>query len=149
MTLEDVPLVGELEQVCFPAPWSPETYRHEILYNPLSAYWVLRPVPGNGSQTLPSVLAYGGYWIMGDEIHVVTIATHPEFRRRGLGERLLMQMVEEARASGATSITLEVRVNNKAAQQLYAKWGFVEVGLRKKYYHDNGEDAVLMTLFLT
>lgn len=146
MTLADVPLVGELELLCFSAPWSPDTYRNELLHNRFSHYWVLRPAErGNG---YPPILAYGGYWLMGEEVHIVTLATHPDYRRQGLSTRLLLLMVDECRGRGARLVTLEVRVSNHAAQQLYAGLGFVEVGRRRAYYHDNGEDALLMTLFL-
>lgn len=155
MTLADVPIVGELEVLCFPAPWSLDTYRNELLHNRYGHYYVLAPAlapqltpPESANSALPPLLAYGGYWLMGDEVHIVTLATHPRFRRRGLSERLLRLMVEQCVAQGAALATLEVRVSNKAAQQLYAKLGFVEVGLRRGYYHDNGEDALLMTLFL-
>jgi len=147
MTLADVPFVGTLEPLCFPAPWSADTYRNELLHNQYSCYFVLRPTMP-GARGLPPILAYGGYWLMGDEAHIVTIATHPDHRRRGLGEHLLRGLIDEAQANGAHSVTLEVRANNQAAKDLYSKWGFVEVGLRKGYYHDNGEDAILMTLFL-
>lgn len=147
MTLDDVPTVGELEVLCFPAPWSPDTYRNELLHNRFSNYWVLRPAPKDVPRC-PPILAYGGYWLMGDEVHIVTIATHPAYRRRGLSEHLLVQMIRECHSQGARLVTLEVRVSNYAAQQLYAKLGFVEVGMRRAYYHDNGEDALLMTLFL-
>lgn len=148
MTLGDVPAIGELELRCFPAPWSPETYRNELLHNRFGSYWVLRPQPDAGT-TRPPILAYGGYWLLGDEVHIVTIATHPEYRRCGLGEHLLLQIIEQVRSEGAALITLEVRVSNRAAQRLYAKLGFVEVGRRRAYYQDNGEDALLMTLFFT
>ena len=85
MTVADVPFVSTLEPLCFPAPWSAETYRNELLHNRYSAYWVLRPVGGAGD--LPPILAYGGYWLMGDEAHVVTIATHPDHRRHGFGRQ--------------------------------------------------------------
>ena len=147
MALDDVPTVGELELLCFSAPWLPETYRNELLHNRFGNYRVLRPSPAT-QESHPPILAYGGYWLMGDEVHIVTIATHPDYRRRGLSERLLHHMIEECRSQGAHLVTLEVRVSNEAAQQLYAKLGFVEVGLRRAYYHDNGEDALLMTLFL-
>lgn len=147
MMLGDVPTIGALEVLCFPAPWSPETYRNELLHNRFSSYWVLRPLPEAASGQ-PPILAYGGYWLMGDEVHIVTIATHPDYRRCGLGEHLLLQMIEQVRSQGAGLVTLEVRFSNKAAQQMYAKLGFVEVGLRRAYYQDNGEDALLMTLFL-
>jgi ribosomal-protein-alanine N-acetyltransferase len=147
MTLADVPAVGAMEILCFPAPWSADTYRNELLHNGYSHYWVLSPVEGKVG-TLPPILAYGGYWLMGDEVHIVTVATHPQYRRRGLSEHLMLYMIEQCRTQGANLVTLEVRVSNSAAQQLYTRLGFVEVGLRRAYYHDNGEDALLMTLFL-
>ncbi len=148
MTLADVSLVGEMEILCFSAPWSPETYRNELLHNRLGNYWVLRPLPPQQAKA-PPILAYGGYWLMGEEVHIVTIATHPHFRRQSLSRRLMVQMLEQCRQQGAKMVTLEVRAGNRAAQQLYAGLGFIEVGLRRAYYRDNGEDALLMTLFLT
>lgn len=147
MTLADVPAIGELEILCFPAPWSPDTYRNELLHNRFGHYWVMEPM-ATSEPALPPIVAYGGYWLMGDEVHIVTVATHPQLRRQGLSETLMRLMIDECRKAGAALVTLEVRVTNTAAQQLYAKLGFVEVGLRKRYYHDNGEDALLMTLFL-
>jgi [ribosomal protein S18]-alanine N-acetyltransferase len=147
MALADVPTIGELEILCFPAPWSPDTYRNELLHNRFGSYWVLEPL-ATSELALPPIVAYGGYWLMGDEVHIVTVATHPQFRRQGLSEGLMQMMIAECRKAGAALVTLEVRVSNTAAQQLYTKLGFVEVGLRRRYYHDNGEDALLMTLFL-
>jgi ribosomal-protein-alanine N-acetyltransferase len=131
MTLADVPTVGELEILCFPTPWSPDTYRNELLHNRFGRYWVLAPATGDveasSSQgtVLPPILAYGG-----------------------LSERLMLLMIEQCRQAHAALVTLEVRVSNTPAQQLYTKLGFVEVGVRRGYYHDNNEDALLMTLFL-
>jgi ribosomal-protein-alanine N-acetyltransferase len=85
---------------------------------------------------------------MGDEVHIVTVATHPGFRRRGLSERLMLLMIEQCRQADAALVTLEVRAGNNSAQRLYAKLGFIKVGVRRGYYHDNNEDALLMTLFL-
>jgi ribosomal-protein-alanine N-acetyltransferase len=147
MTLADVPAIGELEILCFPAPWSPDTYRNELLHNRFGNYWVMEPM-ATAEPALPPIVAYGGYWMMGDEVHIVTVATHPQFRRQGLSEGLMRFMIDECRKAGAALVTLEVRVTNTAAQQLYTKLGFVEVGRRKRYYRDNGEDALLMTLFL-
>lgn len=147
MSVEDIPVVEELEKRCFATPWSAQTYYNELVHNQLSFYWVLRPHPPGG-EGRPPILAYAGYWLTGDEAHIVTIATHPDYRRQHLGQFLLEQMIGRACAGGAHDITLEVRAGNHAAQELYKKLGFVTVGLRKKYYQDNGEDAVLMTLFL-
>lgn len=146
MSYHDIPFIEELEQLCFAAPWSGDTYRHELAHNKLSSYWVMRPSPEIGDGA-PSILAYGGYWLMGAEAHIMTIATHPDYRRQGLGRRLLEAMIDHARNAGAIEITLEVRAGNHAAQAMYSAMGFVVVGLRKRYYTDNREDAILMTLF--
>jgi [ribosomal protein S18]-alanine N-acetyltransferase len=146
MTLDDVEVVGRLEPLCFPAPWPTSTYRHELRLNRLGFYWVIRPQIGLARSEFPPILAYGGYWLMGEEIHIVTLATHPDWRRRSLGEWLLLEMLAQARSQGATEATLEVRMSNLGAQKLYQKLGFAEVGRRKRYYRDNGEDALLYTL---
>ncbi len=147
MTLEDIPIVGEIEQRCFSAPWSAHTYRHELLHNRRSFYWVLRPRLGHNNQELPLIFAYVGYWLLDHEAHIMTIATHPDWQRHHLGEWLLLEMLAVARTDGAQQAILEVRVGNQAAIGLYTKLGFVQVGLRKRYYRDNGEDALLLTLF--
>lgn len=146
MSIHDIPIIEELEKRCFSAPWSGDVYRHELTSNRLGSYWVMRRT-AESSEGTPPILAYGGYWLMGQEAHIVTIATHPDFRRQGLGRRLLQAMIDKAIEAGALEITLEVRASNYAAQALYKSMGFVVVGVRKHYYHDNGEDAILMTLF--
>lgn len=144
MSVQDIPEIEVLERACFPAPWPGDVYRHELARNQLSSYWVMRPAVANGA---PRILAYGGFWAMGPEVHIVTIASHPDYRRQGLGRRLLEFMIERARSAGASEITLEVRAGNHAAQAMYRAMGFATVGVRKRYYHDNGEDALVMTLF--
>ena len=145
MTEADIDAVGALEEQCFADPWTRTTFRHELLSNQLASYWVVRP---GCAAALPAVVAYGGYWLMGDEAHIVNVAVHPDFRRRGLGTLMVTGMVDAARCAGARLVTLEVRMSNRDAQKLYARLGFVEVGERRRYYNDNGEDALLMTLFL-
>lgn len=147
MTLDDLPIVDEIEQASFPSPWSLETFRYELESNPRSFYWVLRPNPTTPAGALSPILAYGGYWLMGEEAHVVILATHPQWRRQGLAEYLLIQMMEQMRAVDVNEVTLEVRAGNYAAQALYRKLGFEEVGRRKRYYRDNHEDALLLTRF--
>jgi len=147
MRVQDIPFIEVLEQACFPAPWSGEVYRHELARNQLSSYWVLRPDPAAAAGA-PPILAYGGFWSMGQEAHIVTIATHPDYRRQGLGRLLLQFLIERAGAAGASEVTLEVRAGNREAQTLYETMGFTRVGIRKRYYRDNHEDALLMTLFL-
>ena len=152
MTLDDLPEVDAIEQASFTSPWSLNTFRHEIQSNPRSFYWVARPDPIQNSDLqsalpLPPILAYGGYWLLGEEAHVLILATHPQWRRLGLAESVLVQLIDEMRNVGVNEVTLEVRAGNLAAQALYKKLGFEEVGRRKRYYRDNGEDALLLTRF--
>jgi len=91
-----------------------------------------------------SIVGYGGFWLMAGEAHISTIAVRPEFRRSGIGELLLVAMIDRATELGAKVATLEVRVSNTAAQSLYRKYGFRQVGLRRRYYSNN-EDALIMT----
>jgi ribosomal-protein-alanine N-acetyltransferase len=92
-----------------------------------------------------NILGYGGFWLMAGEAHISTIAVRPEWRRRGIGELLLVAMLDWAVELGGDLATLEVRVSNVAAQSLYQKYGFAKVGLRPHYYSDRGEDALIMT----
>ena len=91
------------------------------------------------------VIGYGGLWLMVDEAHITTLASHPHWRGRGIGELLLLAMLDGAAEIGGNVVTLEVRVSNTSAQKLYRKYGFEVVGRRKGYYSDNGEDAFIMT----
>lgn len=149
MTLDDIPAVISLEERSFPTPWSALSYRRELQKNDLSHYWVIRNVAP--SCALPPLLAYGGYWILGEEAHISTIASHPDYRRCKLGEWLLLKLMADARQHGAREVTLEVRVSNAAAIGLYLSLGFQEVGIRKQYYSSTwarpAEDALLLTIF--
>jgi ribosomal-protein-alanine N-acetyltransferase len=93
---------------------------------------------------LQSIVGYGGLWIMADEAHVTTIASHPSVRGKGVGELLLLGLIDRALAAEARWVTLEVRVTNAVAQSLYRKYTFKEMGVRRRYYSDNGEDALVM-----
>ncbi len=145
MNPDDLAAVDRIEQSSFPSPRSTALYRLELAQNRLAHYFVINPARLDSG--LPSLLAYGGYWLTGDEAHVVVIATTPSWRRHGLGGWLLLEMAATARSQGALSLTLEVRDGNHAARNFYANLGFEEVGLRKRYYTDTGEDAHLLTLF--
>ena len=157
MQVHDISEVLEIERVCFSLPWSARAYHYEIEENPLSSYFSARParlprpslwdrllraVPATESRP---IIGYGGFWLMVDEAHISTIAVAPAYRRRGLGELLLLRMIDEAENRGAACATLEVRVSNLAAQKLYEKYGFATRGRRVRYYTDNGEDALIMT----
>lgn len=150
MTSFDLPTVMEIELESFPTPWSIDTYRRELTVRNAS-YWVVRPgakgPSDEAAQETPPILAYGGMWLLGDDAHITTIATHPAWRGRRIGEWLLIKMAEVARSHQVGALTLEVRLRNVAAQALYEKLGFVAVGLRRGYYQDTGEDARLLTLF--
>ncbi len=103
---------------------------------------------GNGPTKLTRqyILGFAGFWIMADEVHIISIAVREDYRRLGIGESLLISTIDQAAELTARIITLEVRASNIDAQNLYRKYGFNTVGLRRGYYTDNKEDAVLMTL---
>jgi ribosomal-protein-alanine N-acetyltransferase len=137
MGLDDLPAVQRIERSSFVPPWPEGAYRNEITTNRLATYLVARA--GD------DVVGFGGLWLMVDEAHVTTFAVDPRWRRRRIGERLLLAMLDVATARGAREATLEVRLSNVAARRLYEKYGFRPVGLRPRYYSDNGEDALIMT----
>ncbi len=93
---------------------------------------------------LPRIAGYAGLWLMTDEAHVTTIAVDPEYQGHGIGELLLLGLLDRAKQIGARKLTLEVRVTNHVAQALYRKYTFKEMGRRPRYYSDNGEDALVM-----
>jgi ribosomal-protein-alanine N-acetyltransferase len=95
-------------------------------------------------EELRSIVGYAGIWVMTDEAHVTTIASHPELRGRGVGELLLLALIRRSMEIGARWMTLEVRASNMVAQNLYRKYTFKEMGVRRRYYSDNGEDALVM-----
>lgn len=138
MTLEDVPAVHEIDSLSFSLPWPERSFRFEVSENPASRGWVAE-VDGR-------VVAMLVLWLTVDEAHIATIATHPDFRQQGIGERLMIAALQSARREGARTAFLEVRASNLAAQNLYRKYGFVVSGCRPGYYKDNQEDALLMTL---
>jgi [ribosomal protein S18]-alanine N-acetyltransferase len=138
MTLEDVPAVHEIDTLSFTLPWPERSFRFELTENPVSRSWVAE---FNGRIATMLVL-----WLIVDEAHIATLATHPDFRRQGIGERLMIAALLSARAEGAARAFLEVRAGNAGALALYKKYGFVLAGLRPRYYKDNNEDAILMNL---
>ena len=153
MTVADLPAVTRIEALSFPNPWPMAAYRAEIVSNPQAAYFVARLTPGAEDPPVAPlavaerdvVAGYTGLWMQLDEAHISTIAVHPQLRRRRIGERLFVRAIVHALGRGASAITLEVRVSNEGAQRLYEKYGFEVVGRRRRYYSDNGEDALIMT----
>ena len=137
MAVADLAEVQAIERASFTTPWPPQAYRSEIETNRLASYLVAR---ADGH-----VVAYGGVWLMVDEAHITTFAVHPKWRRRQIGERLLVRLLDAAIGRGAREATLEVRLSNLPARRLYEKYGFRPVGLRPRYYTDDNEDALIMT----
>lgn len=142
MTLDDMPTVMRIDRLSFPIPWSENSYRYELIGNPASLLLVAETIMDGR----PVVVGYIGYWLIVDEVHISTIAVHPDHRGRGTGRDLMRTALKQAAQQGADVATLEVRVSNRIAQEMYRKFGFRPAGHRKGYYHDNGEDALLMTL---
>ncbi len=138
MMLKDLDSVLDIEALSFPTPWSRRSFTTELTENVYAHYIVV--------EYESRVIGYSGMWVILDEAHITNIAVHPEFRRRGLGEKIMREMMERAKSRGATRMTLEVRVSNSAAQDLYRKLGFVARGIRKGYYSDTNEDAIVMWL---
>lgn len=160
MTPEDALAVAWLDRLSNPLPWSLNAYRREP-ERPHSRPWVAEatlPVPlsyGQAAESTelpplvcaagaPAVLGFLIAWHIVDEVHIANLAVHPDFRRQGIGARLLKHALQQAAHEGMCSAQLEVRAGNQAAIALYRRFGFVQVGLRKGYYQDNHEDALLL-----
>lgn len=135
MTEADINDVLEISSLSFKTPWSKESYIQELA-NPLANYIV--------AKCNDKVIGFVGTWIIIDESHITNIAVHPDFRRNNVASALLNSLIELTKNLNCTSYTLEVRANNIAAQNLYKKYGFIEEGIRKNYYQDNKEDAIIM-----
>ncbi len=174
MRLEDVPEVSRVERRCFSNPWPTAAYRRELRNLEHNYYIVLRGSDAQSVQSrdrfvdeftenwrslrslgllsftrraanaAPPIAGFAGMWQLYDEAHVTTIGIDVPFRGRGLGEALLLRLMDEAVRRGANVMTLEVRVSNEGAIRLYEKYGFSVHGVRPRYYSDNGEDAYLM-----
>ncbi len=139
IVLRDKQIVGEHTVA---QQQEPEKPRRSRLF-PLSL-WPSRPAVTASSPDLASIIGFAGLWLMVDEAHITTIAMHPDFRQHGLGEFLLVSLIDTAYNIGARWVTLEVRVSNFVAQSLYRKYGFHQAGVRHRYYSDNQEDALIM-----
>jgi ribosomal-protein-alanine N-acetyltransferase len=137
MTAADIPAVHAIETASFPTPWPPYAFRQELETNRMARYLVVRA----GER----VIGYAGTWLMVDEAHITTFAVLPVYRRRGIGGLLLCELMDLAADLGATVVTLEVRLSNASARRLYQQFGFRPVGVRPRYYSDDGEDALIMT----
>ncbi|MFL0196654.1 ribosomal protein S18-alanine N-acetyltransferase [Clostridium sp. WILCCON 0269] len=133
---EHIDSVLEIDNLCFTTSWSSEYFKREIESNTLAKYVV--------AKKFGIVIGYAGMWTILDEGHITTIAVHPKYRGIGVGNLLLEALVEISKIELINSMTLEVRKSNIVAQNLYKKYGFIECGIRKAYYSDNKEDAIIM-----
>lgn len=138
MTLDDIEQVVAIDRASFSLPWPERSFRFELTDNPSSRCWVA-DVDGRIAGVIVA-------WLLVDEVHIATLATHPEFRRQGIAQALLLHVLKHGAQEGALSSFLEVRAGNLAAQAMYRKFGYEETGRRPRYYKDNSEDAILMTL---
>jgi ribosomal-protein-alanine N-acetyltransferase len=139
MRLADLAVVRAIDVLSFSLPWPESSYRFEVAENRNAIPLVVEDEQGQ-------VIGMSVTWVILDEAHVATIALHPDHRRRGLGRRLLAHGLLAAWERGARLAYLEVRRSNLAAQAMYADFGFFVAGERPRYYQDNREDALLMTL---
>ncbi|HVE92741.1 MAG TPA: ribosomal protein S18-alanine N-acetyltransferase [Actinomycetota bacterium] len=136
MRRRHIPSVLRIEAKVYPRPWSAGLFLSELAQKDSRAYYVAR----SGGK----VVGYAGIMLLGDEGHVTNIAVDPDHHRGKVGTRLMIQMVDEARARSARAVTLEVRKSNAGAQAMYRKFGFQTVGVRRGYYIETGEDAYVM-----
>ncbi len=138
LTIGDLEQVMDIEPVAFGSHhWTRQSFMNELI-NPSGFYYAAREHENE------RVLGYSGFWLIGEEAHVTTLAVHPDYRRLYVGERLLINDIIQARKVGADWVTLEVRVSNDSAQKLYGKYSFRSLGVRRNYYQDNDEDALVL-----
>ncbi len=138
MVVADIPAVLDIDRLSFPTPVTEQLFINELTDNQLAHYQVLTRED--------AIIGYAGFWLIAGEVHVSTIAVHPAERGRGRGEWLLLNLLLLACELEPLLVTLEVRRGNTTAQALYRKYAFEEVGVRRRYYRDTGEDALLMTV---
>ncbi len=139
MTVEDVPVAAQLDRMSFTLPWPEHAFIYEVRDNFAARCFVAET---EDRKVVGMIVS----WVILDELHIATIAVHPDYRRQGIGELILTKALQDGYEAGTRHALLEVHAGNEAAQNLYRKFGFKTVGKRPKYYKDNGEDAVLMNL---
>lgn len=142
MKVADIPIVVDIDRMSFPVPWPERSYQFELTKNPSASLLVAEIRTEYGKK----IIGYIGYWLLADEVHISTIAVHTGYRSKGVGAQLLEAALLQAREKGASLATLEVRETNEHALALYWNYGFHQSGIRTSYYHDNGENAVIMAL---
>lgn len=138
MSFDDIEQVVAIDLLSFALPWPERSFRYEVIENPVARCWV--------AETYGRVVGMLVLWLLMDEAHIATLATHPDFRRQGIAERILEEALQAAQIEGVRRAFLEVRSSNVAARKMYKKHGFKFTGRRPHYYKDNNEDAIFMAL---
>ncbi|MCP8617823.1 ribosomal protein S18-alanine N-acetyltransferase [Salirhabdus salicampi] len=136
MRWEDIAEVIEIERLSFSSPWTKQAFEKEIANNMYASYYVM--------EFRGKIVGYCGLWIVIDNAQITNIAILPNYRGKGLGEKLFQYVLVQARNQGVELLSLEVRVSNVRAQKMYRKFGLQPAGIRKNYYQDNNEDALVM-----
>lgn len=143
MTVADLDHVHRIDVISFSLPWTERSFRYELTNNPVARLWVAEVMDEPHAGLVVAMLVI---WFIIDEVHIATIAVHPEWRQSGIGRRLLATALLAAREEGAVKAFLEVRRSNLPAQEMYRRFGFEIAGVRPRYYKDNLEDALLLNL---
>ncbi|CAM4011888.1 ribosomal protein S18-alanine N-acetyltransferase [Alkalicoccus chagannorensis] len=136
MRTDDLDGVMDVEHASFSTAWTREAFYQELIKNRFAHYFI--------AETTERIIGYCGLWVIHGDSHITNIAVHPDYRRRGVGEGLLEAVMGMAVTLAADTLSLEVRVSNEAAQKMYRKFGFENGGIRRGYYTDNQEDALVM-----
>ncbi len=136
MTTEHIKQVHKIEEDCFSIPWSEKSFYDELTKNKMAIYIVAKEDD--------EIVGYGGMWHVINEGHITNIAVKKQHRKKGIGTKIINALIEIAKEKEMIGITLEVRVSNDIAKSLYKKSGFIIEGIRKEYYDDNKEDAIVM-----
>ena len=136
MTTEHIKDVHKIEEDCFSIPWSEKSFYDEITKNKMAIYIVAKEDE--------KIIGYGGMWHVINEGHITNVAVKKEYRGKGIGNQIINALIDIDKEKEMIGITLEVRTSNDVAQNLYKKNGFIIEGIRKEYYDDNKEDAILM-----
>jgi ribosomal-protein-alanine N-acetyltransferase len=143
MEKDDLQPVMEIDRLSFNLPWSESAYQYELFENPNSRLWVAEVPQPDGKSCVVGMIVV---WLILDETHIATLAVHPDYRQKGVAQQLLTTALIQIIHEGSSLATLEVRANNIIGQRLYRQFGFVIVGNRPRYYRDNNEDAIIMTV---
>ncbi|WP_317368116.1 ribosomal protein S18-alanine N-acetyltransferase [uncultured Tyzzerella sp.] len=136
MTTEHIKDVHKIEEDCFSIPWSEKSFYDEITKNKMAIYIVAKQDD--------EIIGYGGMWHVINEGHITNVAVKKEHRGKGIGKQIITALIDIAKEKEMIGITLEVRVSNNIAKALYKQNGFIIEGIRKEYYDDNREDAIVM-----